>query len=55
MSHGRVLISASAPGTAGKAAPQPSYPAVYSVTFHPGRHLATVRPLFYDEATRPAG
>ena len=32
--HGHVLISASAPGTTGKAAPQPSYPAVYSVTFH---------------------
>ena len=37
--HCRVLISASAPGTTGKAAPQPTYPAVYSVTFH----RATVR------------
>lgn len=33
--HGLVLISASAPGTTGAAAPQSSYPAVYQVTFHP--------------------
>ena len=33
--HGQVLVSASAPGTTGKAAPQPGYPAVYQVTFHP--------------------
>ncbi|MGH3397847.1 MAG: hypothetical protein ACRDPO_24475 [Streptosporangiaceae bacterium] len=48
--HGRILISASAPGTAGKAAPQPSYPAVYSVTFDRASHVATVRPLFFDES-----
>lgn len=48
--HGQVLISASAPGTTGKAAPQPSYPAVYSVTFDRASHVATVRPLFYDES-----
>ena len=48
--HGQVLISASAPGTTGKAAPQPSYPAVYSVTFNRARHVATVAPLFFDEA-----
>jgi hypothetical protein len=30
--HGMVLISASAPGTTGTAAPQPGYPAVYQVT-----------------------
>ena len=39
--HGLVLISASAPGTVGAPAPQPTYPAVYSVTFNrgpPGRH-----------------
>ncbi|MGB6771266.1 MAG: hypothetical protein WBF51_04600 [Candidatus Dormiibacterota bacterium] len=32
---GQVFISASAPGTTGAAAPQPSYPAVYSVTLSP--------------------
>lgn len=48
--HGQVLISASAPGTTGKAAPQPSYPAVYSVTFDHASHVATVRPLFFDES-----
>jgi hypothetical protein len=49
--HGRVLISASAPGTAGAAAPQPTYPAVYTVTSDRRTHVATVRPLFYDEAS----
>jgi len=49
--HGDVFISASAPGTTGTAAPQPSYPAVYSVVFRPATHLAVVTPLFYDEAT----
>jgi hypothetical protein len=48
--HGHVLISASAPGTTGKAAPQPTYPAVYSVTFNPRKHVATVVPVFFDEA-----
>jgi hypothetical protein len=48
--HGQVLVSASAPGTTGAAAPQPTYPAVYSVEFHPATHVATVRPVFYDEA-----
>jgi hypothetical protein len=48
--HGLVLVSASAPGTAGKAAPQPTYPAVYSLTFHRATHVASVRALFYDEA-----
>jgi hypothetical protein len=48
--HGRVLISASAPGTTGESAPQPSYPAVYSVTFHRGTHVARVSALFFDEA-----
>ena len=48
--HGQVLISASAPGTTGKAAPQPSYPAVYSATFDRASHVATVRPLFFDES-----
>jgi hypothetical protein len=46
----QVLISASAPGTTGKPAPQPTYPAVYSLTFNSGSRVATVHPLFYDEA-----
>jgi hypothetical protein len=48
--HGMVLISASAPGSTGTAAPQPGYPAVYQVTFHPRRLIARIRPVFYDEA-----
>jgi hypothetical protein len=49
--RGRVLVSASAPGTTGKAAPQPSYPAVYSVTFHRTHGLvASVAPVFFDES-----
>ena len=48
--HGMVLISASAPGTTGTAAPQPGYPAVYQVTFRPRRLIARIRPVFYDEA-----
>jgi hypothetical protein len=48
--HGQVLISASAPGTSGPAAPQPTYPAVYSVRFDPRTLVATVKPLFGDEA-----
>jgi hypothetical protein len=47
---GKVLISASAPGTSGPAAPQPSYPAAYSATFDPCTRVATVTPLFDDEA-----
>ena len=52
--HGMVLISASAPGTTGTAAPQPSYPAAYQVTFHPRRLIAQIRPVFYDEARATA-
>jgi hypothetical protein len=48
--HGRVLLSASAPGTTGQAAPQPGYPAAYSVTFDRGTAVATVSALFSDEA-----
>ena len=48
--HDLVLISASAPGTTGTAAPQPSYPAVYRATFDAASHVATLHPLFYDEA-----
>jgi hypothetical protein len=49
--RGTVLISASAPGTTGKPAPQPGYPAVYVARFHPARHQVSMQPLFYDEAT----
>jgi hypothetical protein len=48
--HGQVLVSASAPGTTGKAAPQPAYPAVYQVSFDPASRVAHIRPVFYDEA-----
>jgi hypothetical protein len=48
--HGQILISASAPGTTGQAAPQPSYPAVYSVTLDQATSVATVSPVFFDEA-----
>jgi hypothetical protein len=48
--RGIVLISASAPGTTGTAAPQPTYPAIYRATFNSATHVAKVRALFYDEA-----
>jgi hypothetical protein len=50
--HGLILVSASAPGTVtgSKPAPQPTYPAVYELTFHYVKRLAVVKPLFYDEA-----
>ena len=44
--HGLVLISASAPGTTGQGAPQPTYPAVYSVSFIRAAHVARVSALF---------
>jgi len=47
---GRIYISASAPGTTGGSpAPQPTYPAVYTVTLDPATSVATVTPLFDDE------
>jgi hypothetical protein len=49
--HGMLLISASAPGTTGKAPPQASYPALYDVTLDSSNHTASVRGLFSDEAT----
>ncbi len=52
--HGQMLISASAPGTTGAAAPNPAYPAVYSVTLNRVRHVAYVRALFYDESEATA-
>ena len=48
--RGMILISASAPGTTGVAAPQPTYPAVYRVAFDAETHVAHVFPLFFDEA-----
>jgi hypothetical protein len=49
--HGLILVSASAPGTTGSPAPQPAYPAVYSLTFSRATRTATVQPVFYDEAS----
>jgi hypothetical protein len=46
-----MLVSASAPGTTGAAAPQSSYPAVYSVTLNQTSKVATVKPYFYDESS----
>src|SRR5215470_17848301 len=47
--QGHVLLAASAPGTTGKPAPQPTYPAAFSVTFNPVTHVAAVEPVFFDE------
>ena len=52
--RGMMLISASAPGTTGAAAPNPAYPAVYSVALNQARHKAFVRPLFSDESAATA-
>jgi hypothetical protein len=47
---GRILVSASAPGTTGTlSAPQPTFPAVYSVTLDPSDSIAAVTSLFNDE------
>ena len=48
--NGRILISASAPGTSGDPAPQAAYPAVYEVNLDAATKIAKVTPLFYDEA-----
>jgi len=48
--NGLMLISASAPGTAGAAAPEPNYPAVYIVSLNPASRVASVKALFSDEA-----
>jgi hypothetical protein len=48
--NGLMLISASAPGTTGAAAPKPYYPAVYVVTLNQPKHLAYFRALFFDES-----
>jgi len=48
--NGTMLISASAPGTTGAAAPKPFYPAVYVVTLNQAKHLAFFHALFFDES-----
>jgi hypothetical protein len=48
--RGQLLISASAPGTTGAAAPNAKYPAVYVVTLDAATRTANVSPLYYDEA-----
>jgi len=50
--NGKILISASAPGTGGKA--PASAPAVYTVTLNSGTKTANVAPLFADNATATA-
>jgi hypothetical protein len=47
--NGKMLISASAPGTAGKA--PASAPAVYVVTLNAGANTASVAPFFADNAS----
>jgi hypothetical protein len=47
--NGKMLISASAPGTAGKA--PASAPAVYAVTLNAGANTASVVPFFADNAS----
>jgi hypothetical protein len=47
--NGKILISASAPGTAGKA--PASAPAVFVVTLNAGAKTAVVAPFFADNAT----
>jgi hypothetical protein len=48
--NGRLYISASAPGTTGTLpAPQPRFPAVYTVTLDAVHSIAKVTPLFGDE------
>ncbi len=49
--HGQILISASAPGTTGAVAPQPTYPAVYTATLDTSTRVAKVTPLFFDESS----
>jgi hypothetical protein len=47
--NGKILISASAPGTSGKA--PASAPAVFAVTLNAGAKTAAVAPFFADNAT----
>ncbi|HET9074123.1 MAG TPA: hypothetical protein VFN48_06050 [Solirubrobacteraceae bacterium] len=48
--RGRIIISASAPGTTGTAAPQAAYPAAYVAHLAVASGMATLTPLFGDEA-----
>lgn len=48
--QGAILVSASAPGTTGDAAPRASYPAVYRAVFNAKASTVTLRGLFSDEA-----
>src|SRR5665213_788904 len=48
---GKILVSASAPGTSGADAPSASYPAVYTVQLDAATKTAVATPLFYDEDT----
>ena len=48
---GEILISASAPAATGDPAPQPGYPAVYRASLNADDHVASLEPLFGDEAT----
>ena len=52
--HGTMLISASAPGPTGAAAPKPFYPAVYVVTLNQAKHLAFFHALFFGQARATA-
>ncbi|HZO79933.1 MAG TPA: hypothetical protein VFB39_18000 [Solirubrobacteraceae bacterium] len=49
--HGKMLISASAPGTTGGPAPPQNYPAVYVVTLNSSAHTASFHTFFTDMAT----
>jgi hypothetical protein len=48
--NGAVMISGSAPGTTGKAAPQAAYPAVYRAIIDQRTHVARLHGVFSDEA-----
>jgi hypothetical protein len=48
--HGQILVSASAPGTTGAAAPEANYPAVYSVRLSKATAVATISPVFLDDS-----
>jgi hypothetical protein len=52
--QGQLVISASAPGSTGAAAPQASYPAVYMVRLDAKTKVATIYPLYSGEATATA-
>jgi hypothetical protein len=50
--NGQLIISASAPGTTGTVpAPSKTFPAAYWVSLHPSTSVASVRAVFFDEAS----